>query len=148
MAQRDHVGRALRRLDAGHPSHGEHIALRHLAVGDEDGRVGMHEDLAAGDGPTVCRVLRRDVDHSCPAERIEVRELAGHDRESKSAAAARPGADESDDLVGTVARAPMGRVEPEIGLDRHGRPLRERRHRPDVPVAAGPLALEPDSEIA
>ena len=77
VAQRDQVGRPLGRLDAGDPGHGQHVALGDRAPGDQRRGLGLHEHLAAGDGPPVGRLLGGDVDHAGTAQRVEVGELEG-----------------------------------------------------------------------
>ena len=74
MAQGNGVGGALRGLDPGNAGHGEDIPLLDFAVGDRGRRLGRHEHLAPGDGAAVGRLLRCDVDHARPPERIEVGE--------------------------------------------------------------------------
>ena len=73
MAQQDHVAGA-GGLDACDSGHGEHVTLLDFAIGDRRRGVGRHEDLAAGHGTAVCRILRGDVDHARPSHGIEVGE--------------------------------------------------------------------------
>src|SRR4051794_18602503 len=74
MAQRDHVRRALGRLDAGDAGDGEHVTLFDLTVGDGRGGLGLHHDDAARNGATMRRLLGCDVDHPGASEWVQMGE--------------------------------------------------------------------------
>ena len=97
-------GGALGGLDAGHPGHGEHIALGDRAPGDERRGLGLHVHPGPGDGPAVARLLGRDVDHAGPAQRIEVGEAAvGHGRSYAARPVAGAGRRSAADLAHRAA---------------------------------------------
>ena len=112
----------LGRLDAGHPGHREHVALGDGPGGDLRGRRPAPCAPGSGRRPAGGSDPWRDVDHPGAAERVEMRELGGHPRQSTGAGslaadlAHRSGGAHEVDRADAVARP----LRPDRGLDRVG----------------------------
>ncbi len=79
MTQRDEIRRPLGSLNPGDAGDREHITLLDRPLGDGRRRLRGHVDPTSGDCPTVRRLLRRDIDHPGPPERVEMgKAMVGH----------------------------------------------------------------------
>ena len=76
MAERDQIGNALGRHDAGRPGHPEHIALGELAGADRRQRRRLHPEGRSRDRLAHRLGLGGDIDHPGVPGRREVREAA------------------------------------------------------------------------
>src|SRR5262245_56777138 len=74
MAQRNQLGGALRRLNAGESCEPEHVALPDAAGIDQLRRLDIHIDDAARNRDSRGLRLRADVDHVRDASIVEMRE--------------------------------------------------------------------------
>jgi hypothetical protein len=72
MAQRDELGRSLRRTDAGEPRRDERVSLRAAGIQQLSQDVGPHPDGGGGDGAAGGDRLVPDVDHARRAIVVEM----------------------------------------------------------------------------
>src|SRR5436190_9842117 len=76
MAERNQVGRLLRRHDAGELRHREHVAFGCLLVADQLQGRRLHDDAGPGRRHALGGVLGADIDHAGVAALVEMGEVA------------------------------------------------------------------------